>query len=103
MSVGPLHFLIVSAILFAIGIYGMLSRRNIVGLLMSIEILFNAVGLNFVAFNRYLHPEVLWGQGCTLFIIALAAAEAVVGLALVLSISRSTKTVLVEKMNILNG
>lgn len=101
--IGPKHFLILGACLFAIGIFGVLSRRNIVGILMSIELLFNAVGINFVAFNRYLHPEALWGQGFTLFVIALAAAEAVVGLALVLAIYRGTKTVLVERMNILQG
>ena len=101
--IGIKHFLFVGAILFAIGVYGVLSRRNIVGILMSIEILFNAVGINFVAFNRYLHPGQLWGQGFTLFIIALAAAEAVVGLALVLSIYRSSKTILVERMDLLKG
>jgi NAD(P)H-quinone oxidoreductase subunit 4L len=70
---------------------------------MSIELLFNAVGINFVAFNRYLYPSALWGQGFTLFVIALAAAEAVVGLALVLAIYRNSKTILVERMNILQG
>ena len=103
MILGVKHFLFISAVMFAIGIYGMVSRRNIVGLLMSIELLFNAVGINFVAINRYLYPDTLWGQGFTLFVIALAAAEAVVGLALVLTISRSSKTVLVERMNILRG
>ncbi len=101
--IGPKHFLILSAILFAIGVFGILSRRNIVGVLMSIELLFNAVGINFVVFNRYLYPDALWGQGFTLFIIALAAAEAVVGLALVLVIYRNSKTILVERMNILQG
>ena len=101
--IGPKHFLILSALLFAIGLFGILSRRNIVGVLMSIELLFNAVGINFVAINRYLYPNELWGQGFTLFVIALAAAEAVVGLALVLAIFRGTKTILLEKMNILQG
>jgi NADH:ubiquinone oxidoreductase subunit K len=101
--IGPKHFLILAAVLFAIGLYGVLARRNIIGILMSIELLFNAAGINFVALNRYLHPENVWGQGFTLFIIALAAAEAVVGLALVLTIYRSSKTVLVERMNILRG
>lgn len=100
---GPLPFLFVSAVLFALGIFGILARRNIVGLLMSIELLFNAVGLNFVVFNRFIHPNLVWGQGVTLFIIALAAAEAVVGLALVFVISRTSRTILVEKMNILKG
>lgn len=101
--IGPKHFLMVAAILFAIGVYGVLARRNIIGVLMSIELLFNAVGLNFVAFNRYLHTAELWGQGFTLFIIALAAAEAVVGLALVLAVYRGTKTILLERMNLLQG
>ena len=101
--IGLKHFLILGAVLFAIGLYGVLARRNILGILMSVEILFNAVGINFVAFNRYLHPDQVWGQGFTLFIIALAAAEAVVGLALVLSIYRNSKTVLVERLNILKG
>ena len=103
MNLSLTHFLVLSAILFALGIYGMVARRNIVGLLMSIELLFNAVGLNFVAFNRYLHPESVWGHASTLFVIALAAAEAVVGLALVLAITRTTKSVFVEKYNLLKG
>jgi NADH:ubiquinone oxidoreductase subunit K len=103
MTIGVHHILVVSALLFAIGVFGILARRNILGLLMSIELLFNAVGLNFVAFNRYLHPGSFWGHASTLFVIALAAAEAVVGLALVLAITRNTKSVLVEKFNILKG
>ena len=101
--IGVSHFLILSALLFCVGLFGMLSRRNVIGLLMSVEILFNAVGINFVAMNRYLYPEALWGQGMTMFLIALAAAESVVGLALVLAIYRQCKTVLVEKLNILSG
>lgn len=101
--IGLPHILILSAALFAIGLYGVLSRRNVIGVLMSVEILFNAVGLNFVAFNRYLHPADLWGQGFTVFVIALAAAEAVVGLALVLVLYRSSRSVLLEKFNILKG
>ncbi len=99
----PKLFLLVGAALFAIGVYGVLARRNIVGILMSIELIFNAAGLNFVAFNRYLHPGQVWGQGFVLFIIALAAAEAVVGLALVLTIYRDFKTVQTERLNLLHG
>jgi len=101
--IGPRHFLFLSVALFSIGIFGILARRNIIGLLMSIELLFNAAGINLVVFNRYLYPANVWGQGFTLFVIALAGAEAVVGLALVLTIYRGAKTVLVEKMNILKG
>lgn len=103
MNIGPQHFLIVSAILFAIGLYGVLARRNMVGVLMSIELLFNAAALNFVAFNRALYPDQVWGHGFAVFIIALAAAEAVVGLALVLAIYRGSKTILTEKLNLLKG
>lgn len=97
------HFLAVSAALFSIGIYGVLTRRNILGILMSIELMFNAANINLVAFNHYLHPGGLWGQGIALFVITLAAAEAVVGLSLVLSIYRTIKSVYTEDMNILHG
>ena len=97
------HFLALSAILFAIGIYGVLSRRNILGVLMSIELMFNAANINLVAFNHFLYPSSVWGQGFTLFVITLAAAEAVVGLSLVLAIYRNIKSVYTENMNILHG
>jgi len=92
-----------SAILFAIGIYGVLARRNILGLLMSIELMFNAANINFVAFNHFLYPDRVWGQGVVIFVITLAAAETVVGLSLVLAIYRNIKTVYAEKLNILHG
>jgi NADH:ubiquinone oxidoreductase subunit K len=101
--IGLHHYLIVSAILFVIGIYGVLTRRNIIGILMSIEIIFNAANINLAAFNHYLHPQQLWGQGFVIFVITLAAAEAVVGLSLVLAIYKNFKTVYVERMNLLKG
>jgi NADH:ubiquinone oxidoreductase subunit K len=85
--------LIVSGIVFSIGIYGVLTRRNILIILMSIELMFNAANIALVAFNHYLHPENLWGQGFVLFVITIAAAEAVVGLSLVLAIYRNLGTV----------
>lgn len=97
------HYLTVAAILLAIGIYGVLTRRNIIGILMSIEIIFNAVNINLVAFNHYMHPQNLWGQGFAIFVITIAAAEAVVGLALVLAIYRNVRTVYVDRMNLLKG
>ena|ERR1051326_7050112 len=96
-------YLFVGAVLLAVGIYGVLARRNILLVLMSIELIFNAANLNFVAFNRYLHPDQPWGQGFALFVIAIAAAEAVVGLALVLTIYRNFKSVLAENLDILKG
>ncbi len=97
------HTLILSAILFSLGIYGVLTRRNILGILMSIELMFNAANINLVAFNHYLHPGNVWGQGFAIFVITLAAAEAVVGLSLVLAIYRNIKSVYTENLNLLHG
>jgi NADH:ubiquinone oxidoreductase subunit K len=83
------HYLCLSAVLFGIGIYGAVTRRNILGLLMSIELLFNAANINFVAFNRFLYPGQPAGHGFALFVMAIAAAEAVVGLAILLTIYRN--------------
>ena len=84
-----ISFLGLSTVLFCLGLYGILTRRNIISILMSVELLFASASLNFVAFNHYLHPEKLFGQAFALFILAIAAAEAVVGLSLILSIHRS--------------
>ena len=81
--------LVVSGIVFSIGMYGVLTCRNILRILMSIELMFNAANIALVAFNHYLHPGNLWGQGFVLFVITIAAAEAVVGLSLVLAIYRN--------------
>ena len=103
MTLSLHHFLMLSAILFGIGIYGVLSRRNILGILMSIELMFNAANINLIAFNHFLHPGEVWGQGIVIFVITLAAAEAVVGLSLVLAVYRDIKSVYAEKLNILHG
>lgn len=103
MNLTLYHFLALSGILFAIGIYGVLSRRNILGIFISIELMFNAVNINLAAFNHYLYPDRVWGQGFVLFVITIAAAEAVVGLSLVLAIYRNIRSVYTENMNILHG
>jgi len=97
------HYLALSFLLFLTGLFGVLTRRNIIGILMSIELMFNAANINFVAFNRFLFPHRLWGQAVTLFVITIAAAEVVVGLALVLAIYRSLNTVYVEKYDLMKG
>lgn len=97
------HYMVVSAGLFLIGLFGALTRRNIIGILMSVELMFNAGNINFVAFNRFLHPSGVLGQAVTLFIITVAAAEIVVGLALILTIYRNRQTVYAEDFNLLNG
>ena len=96
-------YFFVSAILFAIGVFGALSRRNVISVLMSIEIMFNAANLNLVAANILLSPEGVGGQVIAIFTITLAAAEVAVGLALVLAIYRRFDTVFLEKFNLLKG
>ena len=99
--VGLEHYLALSVFLFAIGIYGVITRRNAVTVLMSVELMLNAVNLNLIAFNRFLHFASLSGQVFTLFTITIAAAEATVALALVVSIFRQRRSVLVEDVNLL--
>ena len=95
------HILIFSSILFVIGIFGTITRRNIIGILISIELILNAASLNLVAFSRTtsLNPEA--GQMFAIFVIALAAAGAAVGLAIVLALYRVRKTVLTDEINLL--
>ena len=93
---GLTHYLSLSAMLFAIGVYGLVTRRNAVGLLMSTELILNSVNINFVAFRHFLHPAGLQGQMFALFTITVAAAEATVALALVVSLFRAKRSVMVE-------
>ncbi|WP_396033075.1 NADH-quinone oxidoreductase subunit NuoK [Candidatus Cyanaurora vandensis] len=94
-------FLAVGAALFCIGIYGLVTSRNAVRVLMSIELLLNAVNLNFLAFSSYVDPVNIRGQLFTIFIIAVAAAEAAIGLAIVLAIYRNRNTIDMENFNLL--
>jgi NADH:ubiquinone oxidoreductase subunit K len=94
-------YLIFAAILFAVGLYGALARRNALAILMAIEIMLNAVNLNLVAFWRYIAPEFVSGQAFALIVFAVAASEAAVGLALIISIYRRRHTVAVEEINMM--
>lgn len=94
-------YLGLAAILFAIGIFGVLTRRNAIGILMSLELMFNAVNINLVAFNRYISPDGLTGQIFAIFVVVVAAAEAVVGLALVLLLYRNWKGIDIDNINIM--
>ena len=94
-------FLTVAAILFGIGIYGVVTSRNVVRVLMSIELLLNAVNLNFIAFSNFLDSASIRGQVFSVFVITVAAAEAAVGLAIVLSIYRNRSTIDMESFNLL--
>ena len=93
------HFLVVSTLMFFIGIYGFLTRRNLITLLMSIELILNAVNINFVVFNRYLYPDQLQGQFFALFIVAIAAAEASVAIALIINIYRRFTSIEVDDVD----
>jgi len=95
------HFLILGAILFAIGLYGAFTRRTAIGILMSIELILNAANINLITFNKFLGSPDGLGQIFALFVIAIAAASAVVGLVLVIAVYRNAKTIFTEKMNIL--
>ena len=98
------HYLIFSALLFTIGFAGAVTRRNAILVLIGIELMLNAANINFIAFWRYgSHPEVLTGVVFTIFSIAIAAAEAAVGLALVIAIYRHRRTMQIEKFDTLKG
>jgi NADH-quinone oxidoreductase subunit K len=94
-------FLILAAGLFSIGLYGALARRNALGILMGIELMLNAVNLNLVAFWRYMTPALVTGQVFALMVFVVAAAEAAVGLALIISIYRRRSTVAVDEIDMM--
>ncbi len=95
------YFLLLAAALFCIGVYGLVTSRNAVRVLMSIELLLNAVNLNLMAFSNFLDSQSIKGQVFTVFVISIAAAEAAVGLAIILSIYRNRDTVDMEQFNLL--
>lgn len=93
------HYLVLASALFCIGIFGLLTRRNAVGVLMSIELMFNAVNINFIAFSRFLTPDAITGQIFAIFVITIAAAEAAVGLAIIMLLYRNFRGIEVDKIN----
>jgi NADH-quinone oxidoreductase subunit K len=98
-------FLVIAALLFIIGVAGVLTRRNIIVIFMSIELILNAANLNFIAFARYLQDtgnmNAVAGQVFTVFIIVVAAAEAAIGLGLVIALYRNKETIFVDKIDLL--
>ncbi|NOZ41690.1 MAG: NADH-quinone oxidoreductase subunit NuoK [Alphaproteobacteria bacterium] len=102
MEIGLSQYLTVAAILFTIGIFGIfLNRKNVIIILMSIELILLAVNINFVAFSSYLHDMV--GQVFTMFILTVAAAEAAIGLAILVIYYRNRGTIAVEDINLMKG
>src|SRR5258708_15296389 len=98
-------FLVIAAILFIIGVAGVLTRRNIIVIFMSIELILNAANLNFIAFSRYLQVSgggnALAGQAFTVFIIVLAAAEAAIGLGIVIALYRNRETIWIDEIDLM--
>ncbi|MEP6673817.1 MAG: NADH-quinone oxidoreductase subunit NuoK [Ferruginibacter sp.] len=90
------QILFVSTALFFIGMYGLFTRRNLITMLMAIELILNSVNINFVVFNKYLYPEKLDGIFFTIFIITIAAAEAAVAIAIIINLYRSHHSIDVE-------
>jgi NADH:ubiquinone oxidoreductase subunit K len=93
------YFLILATIMFFAGVYGFLTRRNLITILMSVELILNSVNINFLAFNRYLYPHKLEGMFFSLFVIAVAASEAAVAIAIIINIYRRFTTINVEDVN----
>ncbi len=90
------HILFVSTALFFIGMYGLFTRRNMITMLMAVELILNSVNINFVAFNKYLYPGKLDGVFFTIFVVTIAAAEAAVAIAIIINLYRSHQSIDVE-------
>ena len=101
MMVGLSHYLLVGAVLFALGLYGLLTKRNLIAILMSIELMLLAVNINFIAFSRQFGDPA--GQIFVFFILTVAAAEAAIGLAILVTLFRSRRTIDVAEIDSLKG
>ena len=101
MQIQLQYCLLLAAILFCVGIYGLVTSRNAVRVLMSIELMLNAVNLNLMGFSNFLDSGEIKGQIFTVFVITVAAAEAAVGLAIILAIYRNRETIDMEQFNLL--
>ncbi|HMZ51568.1 MAG TPA: NADH-quinone oxidoreductase subunit NuoK [Candidatus Sumerlaeota bacterium] len=95
--------LVLSTLLFTIGVLGVIWKRNAISLFMSVELMLSAVNINLIAFWRYMAPENMSGQAFAAFVFVVAAAEAAVGLAIIISVYRSRRSVVVEDVNLLKG
>ena len=96
-------YLVFGAMLFSLGIYGLVTRKTLIGMLIAAELMLAGVSINFMAFNRFLAPDPSVGQIFTLFIMAIAAAEAAIGLSIVVAVYRHYKTVDAEELINLKG
>jgi NAD(P)H-quinone oxidoreductase subunit 4L len=102
LSIALPHILTVSTLLFFIGMFGVFTRRNMVTLLMSIELMLNSVNINFIAFNKFLYPDRHDGLFFSVFVITIAAAEAAVAIAIIINFFRSHQSIDIQKTNEMN-
>jgi NADH-quinone oxidoreductase subunit K len=101
MSIPLSWYLVLAAALFCIGLYGVLSRKNAIAILLGVELMLNAVNINLVAFWRYQNPTQMAGQAFAVIVFAVAAAEVAVGLALIISVYRRRKTVVADEIDLM--
>jgi NADH:ubiquinone oxidoreductase subunit K len=95
------HYLVLAAALFSIGLYGAVSKKNAIAVFMGIELMLNSVNINLIAFNHFLKPQILAGHTFAIFVIAVAACEVAVGLAIILSLYRHRKSTTVDDIDLL--
>lgn len=100
-TLGLDHYVILSAVLFCIGLFGVLTQRNVIKVIMCLEIMLNAVNIALIAFSQYVAPTALTGQLFAIFVMVVAAAEVAVGIAIVFAIYRNRESVDIENFNIL--
>ena len=98
-GVGLHEILVVSTLMFFLGVYGFITRKNLITILMATELMLNAANINFVAFNKYLHPDALQGHFFSMFIIAVAAAEVAVAIAIIINLYRNFNSVDVAQID----
>lgn len=96
-------YLVIAAVLFSLGLVGVLQRRNLIGMLIAIELMLNGANINFMAFNRFVAPEPAVGQIITLFVMGIAAAEAAIGLSIILALFKQMKSINVERAQRMSG
>ncbi len=98
-GIGVTEFVVVSTLMFFAGVYGFIVRKNLITILMAVELILNSVNINFVVFNKYLYPNLLQGYMISLFVIGIAAAEAAVAIAIILNVYRKLQGIDVEHVN----
>lgn len=96
-------YLIIAAVLFSCGLFGVLQRRNLIGMLISVELMLSGASINFMAFNRFVAPEPAVGQVITLFVMGIAAAEAAIGLSIILALYKQLRSINIERAQRLSG